>query len=69
MKSHMLTEASRSDKSPQRIGYIPICRNCGKLMKLEWSDSVTGNKQFWCCEVCFHSRIVNLSFTIGRGAL
>lgn len=43
---------------------IPVCKECGKNMKIEWSDSITGNKQIWCCDSCFHYRIVKPSFRI-----
>lgn len=73
MKSYMLTEASQlkkhagGDKSPQKIGYIPICRKCGNLMKLEWSDSINGNKQIWCCRTCFRYRIISPLLTKTKG--
>lgn len=72
MKSKVLIKSGQSQKhfrrsdSSRRTGYIPFCHKCGKPMKMDWSDSITGNKQVWRCRLCFRYRIVNTSSNIDK---
>jgi formamidopyrimidine-DNA glycosylase len=50
-----------SYQRPNSIHNTPICNKCGKPMKIDWSDSVSGNKKVWYCDVCFRYRIVKSS--------
>lgn len=75
METHIITKAGQSQKRVKRnkssagAGYAPVCNKCGQPMKLDWTDSITGSKQIWCCRICFHYRVVKPSYISYRGSL
>lgn len=72
MKSRIVIEAKQVQthidiyRNFRWTEYTPNCSICGKPMKLEWCDTITGKKRTWSCIKCSCYRITDPSLNNGE---